>query len=39
MKRSLLVLGIVIGAGLLAQTAFKKRFHHYLASRGIVMSA
>jgi hypothetical protein len=39
MKRSLLVLGIVAMVGFLADAAFKKRFHTYLASRGIVMSA
>jgi hypothetical protein len=39
MKTKLLVFGLVAAVGLLAQAAFKKRFHNYLASRGIVMSA
>jgi hypothetical protein len=39
MKTKFLLLAIVAGTGLLAQAAFKKRFHNYLASRGIVMSA
>jgi uncharacterized membrane protein YdcZ (DUF606 family) len=39
MKTQFLLLAIVAGTGLLAQAAFKKRFHKYLASRGIVMSA
>jgi hypothetical protein len=39
MKTKFLLLAVVAGTGLLAQAAFKNRFHNYLASRGIIMSA